>query len=110
VDFTPTVEAIRTDRDQTIETDNFDVTVNPVTDAPTLTVGQAVDPETGCITLDITAALADSDGSESLAIIIDGVPVGAVLSAGICNDNDGTGNAGEDTIKGNSRNNVLPGG
>ena len=41
------------------------------------------------ITLDIASALTDTDGSESLSIVISGVPTGANLSAGTDNG-DGT--------------------
>ncbi|MCC7047621.1 MAG: calcium-binding protein, partial [Alphaproteobacteria bacterium] len=50
--------------------------------APTLTVGTASGQEDKAIALNIAAALTDTDGSESLAITVSGVPSGAVLSAG----------------------------
>ena len=56
---------------------------------PTLSVTDAVGNEDTAIGLGITAALTDTDGSESLAISITGVPAGALLSAGT---NKGGGN------------------
>ncbi|MCC6471329.1 MAG: hypothetical protein IT563_23645, partial [Alphaproteobacteria bacterium] len=50
--------------------------------APTLTVGPASGQEDKAIALNIATALTDTDGSESLAVTIAGVPSGAVLSAG----------------------------
>jgi hypothetical protein len=60
-----------------------------VADAPDLAVSNASGSEDTAISLDITSALTDTDGSESLSITISGVPTGAVLSAGT-NNNDGT--------------------
>ena len=92
-DFTLTVTATSTeanggDTASTVAT--FDVTVNADADAPTLTAsadnGLAGTP----IALDITAALTDLDGSETLGnVVISGMPADAVLSAGVDNG-DGT--------------------
>ncbi|MBL8838740.1 MAG: hypothetical protein JNL66_20975 [Alphaproteobacteria bacterium] len=84
-DFTLTVRAIATEgaggtansADQTIA-----ITVAPVVDAPSLTVQDAVGLQDTAFALDIDAALVDTDGSESIAITIAGVPSGATLSAG----------------------------
>ncbi len=65
------------------------ITVNPVVDTPTLTVEAASGNEDTAIALNISSALTDVDGSESLSINIAGVPTGAVLSAGTLN-NDGS--------------------
>lgn len=86
-----------------------DVTVNAQADAPTLSVvtpviipdvplpptdivsillgGSGEDDEWDNVTvaLDIASALVDTDGSESLAIRITGVPTDGVLSAGVAN-------------------------
>jgi len=61
------------------------VEVKGVADAPTLQTADAVGSEDDPIALDITSALTDTDGSESLSISISGVPSGAVLSAGTDN-------------------------
>ena len=58
-------------------------------DAPTLTVSNATGNEDTAIPLNISAALTDTDGSETLSITVAGVPNGAVLSAGTKNA-DGT--------------------
>ncbi|MES2729487.1 MAG: Ig-like domain-containing protein [Pseudomonadota bacterium] len=63
------------------------VSVDGVADAPTLTVQPASGGENTAIALDITAALTDNDGSETLSIVIGNVPAGAILSAGINNGN-----------------------
>src|SRR5207344_1958994 len=55
------------------------VTVNAVADAPTLTVADASGNEDTAIPLSISSALTDTDGSESLAITITGIPAGASL-------------------------------
>ncbi|MCM8736710.1 tandem-95 repeat protein, partial [Azospirillum sp. A1-3] len=68
-------------------TTTLPVTVNPVSDAPTLTVAAATGDEDAAIPLTITSALTDS--SELLSITIAGVPTGATLSAGTHNA-DGT--------------------
>ena len=54
-------------------------------DTPSLTLQDASGAEDAAIALNITAALADTDGSESLSITIAGVPAGAALSAGTDN-------------------------
>jgi VCBS repeat-containing protein len=67
-----------------------DLTINAVADAPALGTLDATVRPGEPIPLHITAALVDTDGSESLSpITIAGVPAGAVLSAGTDNG-DGT--------------------
>jgi hypothetical protein len=61
------------------------ITVNPVSDAPSLTVLPASGNEDTAIALSIAAALVDP--SEILSITIGSVPAGAVLSAGTNNQN-----------------------
>ena len=61
---------------------DFTLTVDAVTDAPTLSAGPAIGNEDTPIALNIDAALTDQDGSETLSITIAGVPAGAVLSSG----------------------------
>ena len=72
--------------DAAVETavDTITVTVTPVTDTPTLTVSNASGNEDSAISLSISGAATDSDGSEtsSLSYTISGVPGGATLSAG----------------------------
>ena len=63
--------------------------VAAVADAATLNVSNATGNEDSAISLCIGAALKDTDGSESLRVIIGGVPAGASLNAGIRNT-DGT--------------------
>uniref|UniRef100_UPI00051A0323 Ig-like domain-containing protein n=1 Tax=Thalassospira australica TaxID=1528106 RepID=UPI00051A0323 len=59
-----------------------------VADAPTLSAGDVSGSEDGAISLDLSAALNDLDGgSETLSIVISGVPDGATLSAGTDNGN-----------------------
>ncbi|MFO0293009.1 MAG: beta strand repeat-containing protein, partial [Rhodospirillales bacterium] len=59
------------------------VTVNPVADTPSLSVSDASGDAGSPISLSIASSLGDTDGSETLAIRIMGVPSGASLSAGI---------------------------
>ncbi len=90
VDFTLNVTATSTDEGSTASSSaSFLVSVDAVADAPSVTVVDASGAEDTAIPLDITAALTDADGSETLGIVIDGVPDGAVLSAGT-NNNDGS--------------------
>ncbi|MEE8271895.1 MAG: hypothetical protein V3R98_09225, partial [Alphaproteobacteria bacterium] len=58
-------------------------------DAPTLAANDISGNEDTAIALDITSALADTDGSETLSVVVSGVPTGASLSAGADNG-DGT--------------------
>ncbi|HUT48382.1 MAG TPA: Ig-like domain-containing protein, partial [Alphaproteobacteria bacterium] len=83
VDFTLTVTATSTDGADTADTvDTIDVTVDAVADAPTVTVADVSGVEDTAIALNIASALTDTDGSESLAVTVAGVPAGASLSAG----------------------------
>ncbi len=66
------------------------LTVEGVADDPLLGVPSGAQGEEGeTIDLNITAYLTDTDGSETLSVLISGVPDGATLSAGTDND-DGT--------------------
>ncbi|PWC73024.1 hypothetical protein TSH100_31540, partial [Azospirillum sp. TSH100] len=82
--FTLTVTATAKDgvADPVSVTQTLAVTVNPVTDTPTLSVSAARGDEDTAIALTISPALTDTDGSETLTIRISGVPAGATLSAG----------------------------
>lgn len=68
---------------------SLSVTVAGIADAPTLSVTPASGPENSAIPLNISSALTDTDGSESLSIVLSGVPAGATLSAGT-NNGDGS--------------------
>ncbi|WP_199231078.1 hypothetical protein, partial [Azospirillum sp. TSO5] len=91
VDFDLTVTAIAKDgvAAEATKSETLHVTVDPVTDTPTLTVTSARGSEDTAIALTINPALTDTDGSEALSIVISGVPTGAMLSAGTHNA-DGT--------------------
>ncbi len=68
--------------------DLFTVTITGVASVPDLTVQNASGDEDTAIALDIAAALgAGASGTEILSIVIENVPTGAVLSAGIDNGN-----------------------
>ena len=92
-DFQLTVAATSTEADssdQATVSGTIDVTVGANADAPTLdldsttpgdqTAGAAAGVEDTAIALDISAALIDADGSESLSIEIANVPTGATLT------------------------------
>jgi len=98
VDFDLTVSATATENigsgagQSATSTSNFTVTVNAVGDAPTLDVGTDADndgdadvsgSENTAIALDISSSL--TDDSETLSVVIAGVPAGATLSAGAVN-------------------------
>ncbi len=85
-----TATATENDGDTATTQVPFTVSVSGDADAPTVTIGDAAGLEV-CWRLRwiSSAVLGDTDGSESLSITISGVPTGAVLSAGI-NNNDGT--------------------
>ena len=64
--------------------------ITGVADAPVVGASNVTGDEDTAIALNITAALADTDGSETLSVVtITGVPDGATLSAGTDN---GSGN------------------
>lgn len=90
--FSLEVTATSTENDGDTATVTQSVSVEPTdvtASAPELEVENASGLEDGAISLNIDAALTDTDGSESLSITISGVPTGATLSAGT-NNNDGT--------------------
>ncbi|MEQ8845791.1 MAG: tandem-95 repeat protein [Phycisphaerales bacterium] len=70
------------DGDTSTVTQTLSVRLEGVADAPELTVADAMGRPDGAIPLSIAAGLSDTDGSETLAITINGVPGGATLSAG----------------------------
>ena len=75
------------------------VDVIGVADAASLTVADVTGVEDTAISLDISAGLTDTDGSEALSITISGVPDGAVLSAGVKNP-DGSYSLSPDDLAG----------
>ncbi|MFN0044006.1 MAG: beta strand repeat-containing protein [Alphaproteobacteria bacterium] len=88
-DFVLTITATATEiqtGDISVATAAIAVTVNAVADAPAILALPASGSEDGWIALSISAALADTDGSEVLGdITVAGVPEGALLSAGTKN-------------------------
>ncbi|MGE6386213.1 retention module-containing protein [Pseudomonas sp. NPDC078416] len=59
------------------------INVTPVADAPIVTVADAQGNEDSAIKLNVSTALVDTDGSESLGpFVVSGIPVGAVLTDG----------------------------
>ncbi|MFD0462562.1 hypothetical protein ACFQY9_12515 [Microvirga aerilata] len=58
------------------------VTVGAVADAPEVHAGAAAGQEDGAVELDLSAALVDRDGSETLSVSILGLPDGFRLSHG----------------------------
>ncbi|MBL8833032.1 MAG: hypothetical protein JNL71_11635, partial [Rhodospirillales bacterium] len=75
--------------DETTRTVDLQVQIAGVADAPTLTATNATGTEDTSVPLNISAALGDTDGSETLSITISGVPSDGHLTAGIDNG-DGT--------------------
>jgi len=65
-----------------ISTASASITVRAVAQQPTLTVQPAEGDENSVVPLHVTAALEDTDGSESLTVEFANVPAGASLSAG----------------------------
>ncbi|HRQ81499.1 MAG TPA: cadherin-like domain-containing protein, partial [Azospirillaceae bacterium] len=66
---------------------------------PSLSADDVAGAEDSAIALDVSAALSDLDGSESLSVTISGVPAGATLSAGVDNG-DGTWTLSADDLAG----------
>ncbi|WP_162138100.1 beta strand repeat-containing protein [Pararhodospirillum photometricum] len=85
-DVTLSVKAISTDSDTGTTasvSSSVTVTVAPVADTPTLTVSAASGAEDTAIALTISGGVTDS--SETLSVVISGLPSGATLSAGTPN-------------------------
>jgi Ca2+-binding RTX toxin-like protein len=81
--FTLTVAVTTTDGiDTSTVSESFTVTSAAVADTPDLSLSNASGLEDNAIALDISAALTDTDGSETLGLRIDGVPAGASLNKG----------------------------
>jgi cysteine-rich repeat protein len=59
------------------------ITINAVADQPNLTAANVSGNEDTVISLNIVSSLVDTDGSESLSIVVSGIPNGFSLSAGV---------------------------
>lgn len=95
--YTPTANASGTATASVFLTDNggtlnggidtsamqtFTINVTPVGDAPTLMVNPAAGNEDAAIPISISSSLVDTDGSETLAVTVSAIPVGATLTDG----------------------------
>ena len=58
------------------------VTVVAVADAPVLTVANAIGDEDTTIPLTVTNSFVDQDGSESIRLVVSGIPIGATITDG----------------------------
>ncbi len=74
---------------------NLAVTVNAVADAPSVVFAPAVGNEDTPISLTLTPSLVDTDGSETLAVTVSTIPVGATLTDGV---NTFTASAGNQSV------------
>ncbi len=94
IQLTVTATATETSNDDTASTvGTIDVSVTGTVDVPSLdldsatagnqALGAVAGDEDTAITLDVSAALTDTDGSETLMLVISGIPVGAMLSDGV---------------------------
>ncbi|GAB6052819.1 hypothetical protein JCM17960_16390 [Magnetospira thiophila] len=63
----------------TTQSMSFSITVTGEADTPTLTVNDASGAEDSLIAVDLSAALVDTDGSETLQVIIEGAPDNSVF-------------------------------
>jgi Ca2+-binding RTX toxin-like protein len=63
-------------------TDTVETVLDDVASDPTLSVDAASGAEDTAIDLDISAALTDTDGSETMTVTLSGIPNGAVLRSG----------------------------
>ncbi|MCR4377119.1 MAG: hypothetical protein NUV50_03380, partial [Rhodospirillales bacterium] len=68
--------------DGSVSTGTATVDVTPVADMPTVAAADVAGAEDTAIALDISSALTDTDGSETLSIQISGIPEGAILVSG----------------------------
>ncbi len=85
-DFRIKVSAVTTEAEngnQRITSKFLDVAIDSMADYATLSVEDATGMQNDFISLDIESSLTDTDGSETLQIIIEDVPDGAVLNHGI---------------------------
>ncbi|MDC7218264.1 MAG: Ig-like domain-containing protein, partial [Spirochaetales bacterium] len=82
VTLTVTATATENDGDSTSISTPITATFTAVADAPTLAVQNVSGFEDNLIPLNLSSDLVDQDGSETLSIVIENVPSGAILSAG----------------------------
>jgi hypothetical protein len=68
--------------DGSVSTGTATVDVTPVADTPTVAAADVAGAEDTAIALDISSAVTDVDGSETLSIQISGIPDGAILVSG----------------------------
>ncbi|MBO6948692.1 MAG: DUF4114 domain-containing protein [Rhodospirillales bacterium] len=97
-DFQLEVTATSTEQDGTFSSTSasLSVGVTGVADAPILETGDVSGLEDNLVPLNISANLADTDGSESLSVTISGLPAGASLTAGTRNQDGSWTLNGED--------------
>ncbi|MDH5580345.1 MAG: cadherin-like domain-containing protein, partial [Bdellovibrionales bacterium] len=76
-----------------------EIDLNAIADAPTLSIEDSAGFEDSAIDINITSLLTDMDGSETLSVLINGVPEGATLSAGT-NNGDGTWTLNQNELSG----------
>ncbi len=90
VDFTLVVTATATDSNGTTSSiiDNLPVTVMAVADIPTVTTGNTAGAKNTAVNVNISGALTDTDGSESITYLISGVPDGFSFNHGLNNGNN----------------------
>ncbi|WP_415397489.1 Ig-like domain-containing protein [Sulfurimonas sp. CS5] len=89
--FTLRVSAVTTENengDQEFTSKDVEVQIESVADFAILEVSDVTGTENSFINLDINASLLDTDGSETLEIIIEDVPSDAILNNGV-KDSDG---------------------
>ncbi len=84
-DFSLNVSAVSTEMtgETATQTLSLSVVIDPVVDAPHMSVTSASGREDSAIALDIQASLVDQDGSETLSLVtLSNIPDGAIVSAG----------------------------
>ncbi|MGH6920339.1 MAG: Ig-like domain-containing protein, partial [Geminicoccaceae bacterium] len=72
-----------------VATATLDLTINAVADAPLLDVAALKGEAINEVRLDVSALLADTDGSENLELFFDGIPAGVTLWDGTTEITDG---------------------
>ena len=65
------------------------IDVQPVADAPNLTVADTSGEEGTPIPLTISTSLVDTDGSESISLVLSGIPAGTILNQGTLDGGSG---------------------
>ena len=100
-DFTLKISAVSTEDEnghQKISSEILEVKIEAMADFANLDVSSSNGLQDTFISLDITSSLFDTDGSESLEIILEDIPSGAVLNQGI-KDENGNWHLGIDELK-----------